>query len=367
MNPMLVLQAATHLREQAREHPGRMGCLLALLVFGPLALVLLMVGVLVAVIAGAGASATTVPGTVPGIPGTMLAAYVQAAQRVMVVRPLCQGMRWSILAGVAEVESRHAAGRTIAPNGDITPPILGPELDGSGVGGNVTPIRNPDGSFARALGPFQFLSTTWLGVEQDGNDDGRRDPHNAFDAAFGAAALLCGTDPRNLLEEKELRAALYSYNHSQAYVTKVLTIIRSYDTIQPGTGPVTATGDARTVIDAALAQQGVPYVWGGGNANGPTGGGFDCSGLTVYAYARAGITLPRTSRTQFVVGTRIPREAGLGALQPADLVFYSPGNIHHVGIYLGNGEMINAPYTGTVVRIDRLDLGEYAGAVRLLG
>ncbi|MDI5979022.1 hypothetical protein QDK53_22660, partial [Amycolatopsis magusensis] len=158
MNPMLVLQIAT----KVREHPGRAGCLVALLVFGPLALVLLMVGVLVAVIAGAGATATAVPGSVPGIPGTMLAAYVQAAQRVTAIRPQCQGMRWSSLAGVAEVESRHAAGHAIAANGDITPPILGPELDGSGVGGNVTPVRNPDGSFARALGPFQFLSTTWL-------------------------------------------------------------------------------------------------------------------------------------------------------------------------------------------------------------
>ncbi|MDI5975489.1 C40 family peptidase, partial [Amycolatopsis magusensis] len=206
-----------------------------------------------------------------------------------------------------------------------------------------------------------------LGVEQDGNDDGRRDPHNAYDAALGAAVLLCGTGLRNLSDETQLRAALYSYNHSQAYVTKVLTIIRSYDTIQPGSGPIAATGDAKTVIEAALAQQGMPYVWGGGNAAGPTGGGFDCSGLVVYSYARIGMALPRTSRTQFTVGTRIPREAGLGALRPADLVFYSPSNIHHVGIYLGNGEMINAPYTGTVVRIDRVALGEYAGAVRLLG
>ncbi|MFD8494840.1 NlpC/P60 family protein [Amycolatopsis sp. NPDC059657] len=231
----------------------------------------------------------------------------------------------SILASIAQVESRHAAGRTIAPNGDITPPIQGPLLDGSGVGGNRTPIRNPDGSFAGAVGPFQFLTTTWATVAQDGNGDGQRNPHNAFDAALGAAALLCGTGARNLADEGQLRAAVYDYNHSAAYVEQVIANIRGYDAIQlqPGTA-VDAVGAAKTVIDAAMAQRGVPYIWGGGTANGPSGGGFDCSGLTLYAYARVGITLAHSSRIQFTTGTRIPREQGLAALRPADLVFYSP-------------------------------------------
>jgi hypothetical protein len=113
---------------------------------------------IIVVIAGGADGSSSTPGQVPGVPDVMLTAYRQAAQRIGGIRPACVGMRWSILAGIAEVESRHASGRTIAPNGDISPPILGPPLDGSGVGGNRTPIRNSDGTFARAVGPFQFLT-----------------------------------------------------------------------------------------------------------------------------------------------------------------------------------------------------------------
>ncbi|WP_216216861.1 C40 family peptidase [Amycolatopsis aidingensis] len=385
MNPLLAVTLAGRLRDRARQHPLAWGCLALLALAGPFLGLAVLAGVVVVVIAGSGGSAATVaPRQVPGIPDTMLVAYIQAAQHLPEIRPRCRGMRWSILAGVAQVESRHAAGHTIAPNGDIHPPILGPALDGSGAGGNRTPIRNRDGTYARAAGPFQFLTTTWDTVGQDGNRDGHRNVHNAFDAALGAAAYLCGTGPRDLNDEPQLRVALYSYNHSQAYVTTVLAHIRSYDAIplRHRGRPIQATGVAKTVIDAAMSQLGVPYAWGGGTRHGPSTGirdggvadrhgdyakiGFDCSGLTLYAYAQAGIDLPRTSRAQFHAGTRVPKEAGIGALRPGDLVFYSPGSIHHVGIYLGNGDMINAPYSGTTVRIDPVDLSEYAGAARLL-
>ncbi|MFE5564750.1 NlpC/P60 family protein [Amycolatopsis japonica] len=377
MNPLLALQVA----EQVREHPKRWGCLALFLLFGPVIAGALVAVLIIVVIAGGADGASSTPGHVPGIPDVMLSAYRQASQRIGGIRPACTGMRWSILAGIAEVESRHASGRTIAPNGDVSPLILGPALDGSGVGGNRTPIRNPDGTFARAVGPFQFLTTTWAGVEQDGNDDGARNPHNAFDAALGAAAYLCGTGPRDLKEQSQLRAALLRYNASQAYVTQVLANIERYDAVelQP---VVSASGAAKIVIDAAMSQLGVPYAWGGGTAAGPSRGirdggvadrhgdynklGFDCSGLVVYAYAKVGIVFPHNSRAQFARGSRVPREAGLGALRPGDLVFYSPGFIHHVGIYLGDRRMVNAPFSGAVVRVDVVDLAEYAGGVRVL-
>ncbi|MGW2827430.1 C40 family peptidase, partial [Streptomyces sp. NPDC001443] len=142
----------------------------------------------------------------------------------------------------------------------------------------------------------------------------------------------------------------------------------------------------RTVLEAALSQQGVPYSWGGGNADGASYGiccspsgksgttikGFDCSGLTLYAYARAGIQLPRTAAAQAGTGRRIPASLGTSALKAGDLVFYAtaPGHdatIHHVGIYLGNGQMINAPRPGTVVRLDAVNtMPGYAGGARLL-
>jgi cell wall-associated NlpC family hydrolase len=91
-------------------------------------------------------------------------------------------------------------------------------------------------------------------------------------------------------------------------------------------------------------------VWGGGNVNGPSGGGFDCSGLTSFAvHAAAGIALPRTSETQWNVGQEIPMDQA----RPGDLLFgnWQSGGPGHVAIYIGNGQMIHAPTTGDVVRI----------------
>jgi cell wall-associated NlpC family hydrolase len=332
-------------------------------------------------------------GTAAGIPPRMLTAYQHAAQLVGRHVPRCRGMRWPILAGIAKVESNHAAGRTIGAGGDIRPPIYGVLLDGSGAGGNTTVFPDTDNGRwdgtphgERAVGPFQFLPSTWNSTGKDAGGDKVADPHNADDAALGAAVYLCGSG-RDLTDVAQLQAAVFQYNHSHAYVADVLGWIDQYTAAArsiPGTGPV--TGTVRTVLEAALAQRGVPYSWGGGNANGPSYGiccspsgksgtairGFDCSGLTVYAYAQAGVRLPRTAAAQAGTGRRIPASLGAGALKPGDLVFYAyaPGRdatIHHVGIYLGNGQMINAPRPGTPVRLDPVDaMPGYAGGARLL-
>ncbi|MGB8382340.1 MAG: C40 family peptidase, partial [Dermatophilaceae bacterium] len=98
--------------------------------------------------------------------------------------------------------------------------------------------------------------------------------------------------------------------------------------------------------------------------------GFDCSGLSGYTAAQAGVHIPRTAAAQAAVGTWISRSGGLAALQPGDLVFFAanPDNkasIHHVGIYAGGGQMVNAARPGTQVRVEPLWLDEYAGAVHL--
>lgn len=108
------------------------------------------------------------------------------------------------------------------------------------------------------------------------------------------------------------------------------------------------------VVDYAKSRLGCPYVWG---ADGPNS--FDCSGLTMWAYAQIGISLPHSSRDQINCGQRVSR----GDLQPGDLVFFgSP--IHHVGMYVGGGMMIHAPHSGDVVKISSMDRGDYAGACR---
>ncbi|MDT0392329.1 C40 family peptidase [Streptomyces dubilierae] len=331
-------------------------------------------------------------GSAADIPSRMLTAYKTAVQQVGRHVPTCRGMRWPILAGIAKVESNHATGRTIAPNADIRPKIYGVLLNGSGAGGNTTVFPDTDGGHfdgtahgERAVGPFQFLPSTWQGVGEDANGDKVADPHNGDDAALGAAIYLCGNG-RDLTKQTQLRAAIFQYNRSNAYVANVLGFIEQYTAAAKAPALNNVTGRARTVIEAALAQRGVPYSWGGGNANGTTFGiccspsgksgatikGFDCSGLTTYAFAQVGIRLPRVAAAQAGVGRRIPAHLGTSALRPGDLVFYAyaPGRdstIYHVGIYLGNGQMINAPRPGAVVRQDPVSaMPGYAGGARLL-
>jgi cell wall-associated NlpC family hydrolase len=121
--------------------------------------------------------------------------------------------------------------------------------------------------------------------------------------------------------------------------------------------PVLAqTAAAQVAVNTALAQQGKPYVWAAAGPN-----SYDCSGLVQYAYAKAGIKLPHSSRTQSTLGKPVSR----ANLQPGDLVFfYSP--VSHVGIYIGNGLMVHAPTSGSVVKIVNIDqMGGYNSARRL--
>ena len=126
-------------------------------------------------------------------------------------------------------------------------------------------------------------------------------------------------------------------------------------------------GSHSSVVLEAMKYLGVPYVWGGASPS-----GFDCSGLVQYCYAQVGIQVPRTARDQYFAGTAIPAER-TDLLQPGDLVFFAenrdPQQIHHVGIYAGNGAFIHAPQTGDVVRVSSLSeriasRGDYVGGCR---
>jgi cell wall-associated NlpC family hydrolase len=229
------------------------------------------------------------------------------------------------------------------------------------------------------------MPSTWESVGEDAGGDKKADPHNADDAALGAAIYLCAGG-RDLTKRSQLKAAILQYNHSSEYAANVLGWIDQYTAAAKDPDLKNVTGKARTVIEAALSQRGVPYSWGGGNASGKSYGlccspsgksgasikGFDCSGLTTYAYAKVGIRLPRTAAAQAGSGQRIPASLGPSALKPGDLVFYAyaPGRdstIYHVGIYLGGGQMVNAARPGTVVRLDAVDaMSGYAGGARLL-
>ena len=105
-----------------------------------------------------------------------------------------------------------------------------------------------------------------------------------------------------------------------------------------------STRAAQIAVNTALAQQGKPYVWAAAGPN-----SYDCSGLTQFAYAAAGISLPHSSSMQSTVGTPV----AYGDLKPGDLVFfYTP--VSHVGIYIGNGQMVHAGTSGDVVKVVNL-------------
>jgi cell wall-associated NlpC family hydrolase len=124
------------------------------------------------------------------------------------------------------------------------------------------------------------------------------------------------------------------------------------------TSVVAGSQAAQIAVDTAMAQRGKSYVWA---ASGP--GSFDCSGLMLYAYAAAGVHLPHSSAMQGQIGTPVSRSE----LQPGDLVFfYSP--VSHVGMYIGNGQMVHAPTFGDVVKVASIDaMGSYSHAMRVVG
>lgn len=141
-------------------------------------------------------------------------------------------------------------------------------------------------------------------------------------------------------------------------------IKREYTTGEPVLTPTSVTASSelgRKIVNTAAGYLGVPYVWGG-----TTPDGFDCSGLVQYVLNSLGINISRVTQTQVKEGVPVSK----GDLQPGDLVFFeSNGDVHHVGIYVGNGMMIHAPRTGDVVRYQSIETpyyeSQYAGARRV--
>ncbi|MCW2945347.1 MAG: hypothetical protein JWR24_2064 [Actinoallomurus sp.] len=125
------------------------------------------------------------------------------------------------------------------------------------------------------------------------------------------------------------------------------------------TVPVIPGGSTKAIgaVRAALSQLGVAYVWGGATP----GQGFDCSGLTMWAYRQVGVNLPHYGGDQWNAGIHIPRSQ----LEPGDLVFFY-SDIHHMGMYLGDGKFVHAPHTGDHVRVADLSTRPFAGAVRVV-
>jgi cell wall-associated NlpC family hydrolase len=240
------------------------------------------------------------------------------------------GLPWEVLAAVARVESEFG--------------------------------RNMRTSSAGAIGYGQFLPSSWAAYGAGGN------PYDYRDALPAMARYLCAHGGA-----QDIRRALFAYNRANWYVDQVLAVAAQYREPTPRTASsAPSAGDADGLGSRAVAlartQIGKPYVWGGASPQ----TSFDCSGLVQWVYGQLGVRLPRTAQQQYGATARVSRDD----LQVGDLLFFtrtypSREPITHVGIYVGDGQMVNAPTAGDVVRVMPAFSGfwgaHYAGAGRVRG
>nr|WP_107081707.1 lytic transglycosylase domain-containing protein [Streptomyces sp. SBT349] len=164
-----------------------------------------------------------------GIPATVLDAYRQAEATLADTTPACN-LDWRVLAAIGKVESGHARGGDVDADGTTSQPILGPVLNGDGfaqIHDTDDGRWDSDALYDRAVGPMQFIPSTWANWGADGNGDGRSDPNNVYDATLAAGDYLCAAD-RDLAVSSDLDRALLSYNHSWDYVRTVRSWLDFY-------------------------------------------------------------------------------------------------------------------------------------------
>ncbi|MFE6827502.1 lytic transglycosylase domain-containing protein [Streptomyces sp. NPDC057690] len=193
------------------------------------------------------ASSSTSPAatgtTEAGIPATVLDAYKKAEAELAQSKPGCN-LPWQLLAAIGKVESGQARGGNVTADGTTISPILGPVLNGVGFA-NISDTDNGaydgDSTYDRAVGPMQFIPSTWAWAGRDGNADGKKDPNNIYDAALAAGHYLCRYD-WDMSATSGMRSAILSYNNSTDYLNTVLSWLEYYrkgtHEIPNGTGTV---------------------------------------------------------------------------------------------------------------------------------
>ncbi|UYP19922.1 bifunctional lytic transglycosylase/C40 family peptidase [Rhodococcus sp. Z13] len=309
------------------------------------------VGVPGPTIPGTGITLPSIPAILPGSTLAPIGAIAVFAPWLKKAGEMCEGITAPVLAALYSAENGFRYGPT-AP---------------------VSPVG--------ARGPGQFMPGTWERYGQDADGDGVADILGIADPVMASGRLLCENyqliedwKQRGLVQGDTLDLTLAAYNAGVGAVKRSGGMPSGHPDYENQTKPYVAKiratepifarmlspflglglGDpndiGNRVVDLAFKFLGLPYVWGGGNIHGPSGGGFDCSGLTSYAvFAATGIALPRTSETQWHVGREIP----LHEARPGDLLFgnWQAGGPGHVAIYIGGGQMVHAPTTGDVVRV----------------
>jgi cell wall-associated NlpC family hydrolase len=231
---------------------------------------------------------------------------------------------------------------------------------------------------AGAQGIAQFMPGTWPNWSSAQDGDGRRDIWNPADAIPAAARYDCALAQQvSKMSGDPIDNMLAAYNagpgavlaadgvpqisETENYVKNIRILEKAF---AAPAGTVATSDVAVRAIAFAYERLGTPYLWGG-TGTAAENGEFDCSGLTQAAYASVGVTIPRVAADQWYAGPHVP----VDQLKPGDLVFFAynvndPSTIHHVGIYVGGGAMIDAPHTGATIRFDPIGGSEYIGAVR---
>ncbi|MEU0165769.1 lytic transglycosylase domain-containing protein [Streptomyces iakyrus] len=167
--------------------------------------------------------------TEAGIPATVLDAYKKAETALREAKPGCN-LPWQLLAAIGRVESGQARGGRVDADGTTIKKILGPQLDGNG----FALIKDTDdgaydgnSSYDQAVGPMQFIPSTWAWAGRDGNGDGKKDPNNIYDAALAAGHYLC-RNSWDLSQQGDLDRAILSYNNSREYLNLVMRWLEFY-------------------------------------------------------------------------------------------------------------------------------------------
>ncbi|MET8666380.1 lytic transglycosylase domain-containing protein [Streptomyces tendae] len=164
-----------------------------------------------------------------GIPATVLDAYKKAESELRRAKPGCN-LPWQLLAAIGKVESGQARGGRVDANGTTIGRIIGPQLDGNGfalIKDTDNGVYDGNSSYDNAVGPMQFIPSTWSWAGRDGNGDGKEDPNNVYDAALAAGHYLCRFD-WDLSDQADLDRAILSYNNSQDYLNTVLSWLEHY-------------------------------------------------------------------------------------------------------------------------------------------
>ncbi|MBE1497972.1 cell wall-associated NlpC family hydrolase [Amycolatopsis lexingtonensis] len=283
------------------------------------------------------------------IPLRAMVGYAKATTKLGKDVPGCH-LSWVTLAAVGKVTTDHgrAQGGQFGTTGVLDKALGTIE---------VRDFYNKVVSTANAAGPMQLSPAIW-GKYQASYAGGKPDVQNIDDAALTTGRALCA-DGHDLSQGQVWWDSVSTLQAAPLFLHRTLATVNVYGTV--GQGAAAPNAAVLSAVNFAIDKIGLPYIWGG-NGTGGNDPGFDCSGLTTAAYASAGVKLMRTADTQF---RSVPHVTDP---QLGDLIFYGEPatKIHHVGLYIGNQQMIDAPQTGQAVQVHsyRKEGDDYAGAGR---